>query len=276
MFTVTNDLISYVLRQRLQGWIENAYAHDPVLGAVRSFCSDHSKVRVAADVAEDRPRIAVYDVPRSTCETVQVAPPNDLDGFLRWIDDVADMMYAASVRRFTSDLLHPSESDFVGLPGLLPSVVGQRIVGEIDERVVRGWRSVVRGVDAQFRPDEALWSLASACTVQGRWPDVMLVGRNILGELFEQSRGPRIVYVHPTRPMVIPFGRSVIVPGYESDPNAAYALHTSDFAIQRSPLQVLVEPASESGSAVRISVNRRHQLIATRRFRSGRFSRAAA
>jgi len=76
--------------------------------------------------------------------------------------------------------------------------------------------------------------------------------------------------------MVIPFGRSVIVPGYESDPNAAYALHTPDFAIQRSPLQVVVESAFDGGTAVRIGVNRRHQLIATRRFRSGRFSRAVA
>jgi len=170
MFAASHSLIAHVLRQRLQRWIEHTYANDPVLGAIRSFCSSHAQVRVLADVAEDEPRIAVYDVPRSMCELVQAAPPNELDGFIRWIDDVGDVMYRTAVRRFTSDLLQPSQSDFVGLPGLLPSVGGQGIVGQIDERVIHGWRSVAQGVDEQFRPEEALSSLASACTVRGRGP----------------------------------------------------------------------------------------------------------
>jgi hypothetical protein len=104
----------------------------------------------------------------------------------------------------------------------------------------------------------------------------MLVGSNILEEMFERSRGPVIVYVHSTKPYVIPFGQSVIVPGDGCDPNSAYALHTDDFVVQRSPLRVFVDAAGEGSSSVQISVNRRHQMIATRRFRSGRFWRRAA
>jgi len=174
----------------------------------------------------------------------------------------------AAARAYDRDLrsrLYRTRHGFLGLEGLIPPVVGDNVIGGIDEAIYPGWQSKAATNTLGVR--ETLNTLDAVCSTAAGEPDLTVLGTAAFRDLVLSTQVQQRFWTISGDTALFLVNGGDVYHDSQCGPEAGYVVTTADFGFHASAPQIATEVTPDG--RIRIRIRRDEQLFASRRYRSG-------
>jgi hypothetical protein len=258
--------IEMALNQRLAMELDRVAGRHPLLARARRSSARARRIMVDADVRTDMPVTATYDV-----SGLGFGVDYRLDASMTTLDSIIPFTAryaAAAVRAYERDVrsrLYRPRSGFLGIEGLVPSIVGHNIVGGIDDGVYPGWQS--NAVANLYGVLDTLNVLGAVCSTEDREPDLTVLGTSAYRELVASFQVQQRFWMISGTTTLLMLNRGGVYHDAQCSSDSGYVVTTDDIGFHAAAPRITTEFTPDG--RIRIRIRRDEQLFAYRRYRSG-------